>query len=84
MGWKNVDLRYVEQLVDTEQTAALAGMLKMLVQTGGSHTIAEMAEAVWQQMRKKGLESFQDGTAHLGYARPRKQEICLMLDRYRG
>ncbi len=35
----------------------------MLVQTGGSHTIAEMAEAVWQQMRKKGLESFQDGTA---------------------
>ena len=84
IGRENVDLRYVEQLVDTEQTAALAGMLKMLVQTGGSHTIAEMAEAVWQQMRKKGLESFQDGTAHLGYARPRKQEICLMLDRYRG
>ena len=84
IGMENVDLRYVEQLVDTEQTAALAGMLKMLVQTGGKHTIAEMAEAVWQQMRKKGLESFQDGTAHLGYARPRKQEICLMLDRYRG
>lgn len=84
IGTENMDLRYVEQLVDTEQTAALAGMLKMLIQAGGSHTIQQMSDAVWDQMRKKGLESFQEGAAHLGYARPRKQEIYLMLDRYRG
>ena len=80
-----IDLRYVEQLVDTEQTAALSGMLKYaLRQNSAQVSVEQLVEHIWTVLERKGLEAFFDGCARCGYALPRKQEIFLMLNRYRG
>lgn len=81
---EEVDLRYVEQITDTEQTAALAAMLKTAVKNGCEDSIGNIAGKIWKQLKDRGLESFQEGAPGPGFAQPRIQEIFLMLDRYRG
>jgi len=80
-----VDLRYVEQLIDSEQTAALAGMLKYaLTHLSGTSTVRQIAEMLISLAQQKGVEAFMDGYAYCGMALPRIQEIYAMLNRYRG
>ena len=80
-----VDLRYVEQLTDSEQTAALAGMMKYLVkQVTAPASVGQLAELLERLMKQKGLEAFMEGYAFCGYAQPRIQEIYAMLNRFRG
>ncbi|MCC8151923.1 MAG: hypothetical protein LIO96_10845 [Lachnospiraceae bacterium] len=79
-----VDLRYLEQLVDSEQTAALAGMMKYyMTKVTGPATVKRLAEMLERQMRQGGLEAFMDGYAWCGMAQPRVQEIYAMLNRSR-
>ena len=80
-----IDLRYVEQITDTEQVAALSGMLKAILRENTAQiSVEKAAEYLWQQMKRKGLECFFDGCPKCGYTEPRKQEIFLMLNRFRG
>ncbi len=82
---ENVDLRYVEQLVDGEQMAALAGMMKYVVKNvSGAVTVDRLAEMLGRLLAQKGCEAFMEGYAYCGMAAPRKQEIYAMLNRYRG
>ncbi len=80
-----IDLRYVEQLTDSEQTAALAGMMKyVLTKISGPVTVKQLAEMLDRVLKQGGLEAFMDGYAYCGTAEPRVQEIYAMLNRYRG
>ena len=86
LGRQNVDLRYMEQIVDSEQTAALGLILKYAVEKliDGRRTLPEIAGYVTGQLESKGLEFFAEG-GYIpgGYAMPRTQEIYGCLNRYR-
>lgn len=86
LGKQTVDLRYVEQLIDSEQTAALGLLLKYAVEklVDGRRTLSEIAEYLVRQIEDKGLEFFAEGGYIAGgYAIPRPQEIYACLNRYR-
>lgn len=79
-----VDLRCVEQLIDTEQTAALAAILKHIVKKGSiCMEMQELVAEINTLLKKKGMAAFVEGTLSCGYAYPRKEEIYLMLNRFR-
>ena len=79
-----VDLRCVEQLIDTEQTAALAAILKHIVKKGSiCMEMQELGAEINTLLKKKGMAAFVEGALSCGYAYPRKEEIYLMLNRFR-
>ena len=84
---ETVDLRLVEQLVDTEQLSALGYMLVYLEKNvfDGRRTLRQAAELLWQQLDQKGLAVLAGG-AYLpsGLAMPRRQELFACVNRYRG
>lgn len=86
LGKQNVDLRYIEQIVDSEQSAALGLLLKYAVEKliDGRRTLPEIAEYLIRQLDKEGLKFFAEGSyIPGGYAMPRPQEIYACLNRYR-
>ncbi len=86
IGKKEVDLRYIEQLVDTEQTASLGMILKYALEqlVDEKKTISQIIEYIEKELEKKGLQFFAEG-GHIpcGYAMPRVQEIYSCFNRYR-
>ena len=86
LGRQEVDLRYVEQLIDPEQTAALGLLLKYALEhlADGKKTIPEIVDYLQKQIHTKGLIAFADGSyLPCGYAIPRIQEIYSCFNRYR-
>ena len=86
LGKQNVDLRYIEQITDSEQTASLGLILKYAVENliDGKRTLPEIAGYIITRLEKKGLEFFAEGSyIPGGYAMPRPQEIYSCLNRYR-
>lgn len=86
IGRQTVDLRYVEQLIDSEQTAALSMLLKYTVEhlIDGKRTVSMVAATLYKMYSEKGLQAFSDGRPLSGgYAMPRIQEIYSCLNRYR-
>ena len=83
---ESVELRYLEQLKDQEQTAALAWILKFaeLKLMDGRKDLKKISEMIEMQIDKDGLESlFERGDVSSSLARPRKQEILACINRYR-
>ncbi len=83
---ESVELRYLEQLKDQEQTAALAWILKyvQLKLLDGRKDLKQIAGLLENQINQKGLESlFETGDVSASLARPRKQEILACINRYR-
>lgn len=80
-----IDVRYLEQLADNEQTTALAHMLVYIEQKllDGKHTLPEAVEMLWHRISEKGLSSISSGRNIPDMAMPRKQEILACLNRYR-
>ena len=86
LGKQNVDLRYIEQLIDSEQTAALGLLLKYTVEhlVDGKRTISETAQWLEQKLEQEGMVfAAERGVISGGYAIPRIQEIYSCLNRYR-
>ena len=86
LGYDAVELRYVEQLNDSEQTMALAYILKQLELTdmNGRRSMQELADLIERQLDAKGLESLFEGQdVRASLARPRRQEILACVSRYR-
>ena len=84
---ENIDLRYVEQLVDTEQLMALGYMLSYAQShlMDGRRTITEVVEKLIEIIDEKGLrEICESSYVPAGLAMPRRQEIFACFDRYRG
>lgn len=83
---ETVDLRYVEQLADSEQTAALAYLLRFGLeqQIDGKQTVRQIVETLYDLLEKRGWEPFCSSYVPCGLAKPRKQEIFACLNRFRG
>lgn len=82
-----VDLRYVEQLADTEQTVMLGYLLKYVLQnvSGGKKTLRETVTLLFDLIEKYGMEKIYGGSyLPTGLALPRKQEVYACLNRYRN
>lgn len=80
-----VDLRYVEQIIDSEQTSALSAMLRYaLCQCTERKTVSDLAHFLYYLMEEQGMEHFFEGNASCGYTKPRIQEVFAMINRYRG
>lgn len=83
---ETVDLRYVEQLADSEQTTTLAYLLKYMELHcfDGRTPLREIVPRLHAQLLEKGLSSINEG-AYLSsnLAMPRPQEIYACVNRYR-
>ena len=87
LGRQEIDLRYTEQLIDAEQTAALGLLLKYAVEhlADGRRTLPEIVQFFWKNLSLHGLSFFTENQKiSCGYATPRIQEIYACLNRYRG
>lgn len=82
-----IELRYVEQLADSEQLYALGCLVKyaQLQVFDGKKTLTEVVDILDQLLQEKGLAAV-CGSSYVpsGLAMPRRQEIFACLNRYRG
>lgn len=86
IGKSPVDLRFVEQLIDPEQTNALAQMLRYCVehQLLERHTVTDTVAMLEKEMQKGGITAISDTSyAACGLCMPRTQEIFACINRYR-
>ena len=85
IGRQDVDLRYIEQLTDSEQTAALALLLKYALAhlSDGHRTVSEIVSILEQKLKEEKFTFLEHGTVSCGYAMPRIQEIYSCFNRYR-
>lgn len=82
-----VDLRFVEQLADSEQTAALAQMIRFCLERDllSRYTLRETVSLLMKEYEKKGLAAFNSSSyTAMGLCMPRVQEIYACLNRFRG
>lgn len=87
VGKSPVDLRFVEQLIDSEQTNALAQMLRYCIehQLLERYTVTDTVALLQKEITKGGLTAVSDTSyAAMGLCMPRTQEIFACLNRYRG
>lgn len=87
VGKEQVDLRFVEQLVHGEQTAALAQMVRYCLekQLFSRMTVKQIVHTLNEEIRRGGLPAISDSSyAAMGLCMPREQEIFACLNRYRG
>lgn len=83
---ETIDLRYVEQLADSEQTASLgyAFLYAQLHLMDGKKTLQKVADEIMEQIRRHGLNSISGSSyPRTGLAMPRKQEILACINRFR-
>lgn len=83
---ETVDLRYVEQLADPEQTNGLAYLLRYALENvvDGKKTVQQTVRLLTDTLDKKGWEPFCSSYIPCGLAKPRTQEIYACLNRFRG
>ena len=83
---ETVDMRYVEQLVDSQQLTALAYLIKYmkLHSFDGKRTLGQAVEEICNHMDVKGFGAFCGGDIPGNLAMPRKQELYAALNRCRG
>ena len=82
-----VDLRYVEQIADAEQTTALgyALLYAKLHLMDGKKDLRTVADELMQIIETKGLSAILDSKyVKSNLAMPRKQEIMAAINRYRS
>ena len=88
IGKDTVELKYVEQITDSEQTTTLSYVLKNVIEemeTKKNASIEELAEKIWREIEGRGLSCLVKGTyIPSSLAMTRKQEIYACLNRYRG
>ena len=84
---ETIDLRYVEQLADGEQSAAL-GYCLLYAQRhllDGTRTLRQVVDGLEDLLDRAGLPALCEGQAAVAsLARPRRQEIFACFNRYRG
>ena len=86
IGYETVDLRYVEQLVDTEQLNTLAQSLRYLEEEifDGKKTLRQAVTELSKVLKRQGIAGICEGIVVPGnLAMPRTQEIYACMNRYR-
>ncbi|PNV65113.1 isopentenyl-diphosphate delta-isomerase [Rubneribacter badeniensis] len=86
LGKENVDVRFVEQIADPEQTAALAHLLRYGLErfADGTCPLTEVVERLFAVLEREGWAPFCGSFVPCGLAKPRKQEVFAALNRFRG
>ena len=88
IGKDTVELKYVEQIMDSEQTTTLSYVLKNVIEemeTKKNASLEELAEKIWREIETRGLSCLVKGSyIPSSLAMTRKQEIYACLNRYRG
>ncbi len=83
---ENIDLRYLEQLCDSEQLAMLAQLVKYaeLRVLDGKKTLAQVVDVLMEQVEREGFAAILGkNQVTSGLAMPRPQEIFACFNRYR-
>ena len=84
---ENIDVRYIEQLVDSEQLNALGYMLAYAQKHlfDGKKTLLQITDELYEKIHRDGIESV-CGLSYVpaGLALPRTQEFMAVVNRYRG
>ena len=86
LGRETIDLRYVEQLVDSEQLSALACCLLYAQRhlLDGRRDLAQVVDALEEVLSREGLAALSEERGGVpALARPRRQEIFACFDRFR-
>lgn len=81
-----IDLRYLEQLADSEQLNSLAQIMKYMrmQEADGRRNIGEIAEDIVKMLKESGFEKICGGGYLPGnLAMPRRQEIMACMNRWR-
>lgn len=84
---ETIDLRYVEQIADSEQVTALGACLCYAQQhlLDRKRSVQEVVGIIEDKIEKEGLASLNRGKSSIAnMAVPRRQEIFACLNRYRG
>lgn len=83
---ETIDLRYVEQIVDSEQVSALGACVRYAQQNlmDKKYSIQDIIGNLEDKIEKDGLASLSQRSSVANMAVPRKQEIFACLNRYRG
>ena len=84
---ETIDLRYVEQITDSEQVTALGYCVKYAQRhlLDGTRTLQEVVAMLEKKIEKESLAALCESTSSVAnLARPRTQEIFACFDRYRG
>ncbi|MBM6905078.1 ABC-ATPase domain-containing protein [Collinsella tanakaei] len=88
VGGGSVDVRLVEQLVDEEQTSALAQCVRCAAARGlldGAHTAGDIVAALYAMIDERGWSAWSEhGDASCGLALPRPHELFAALNRWRA
>ena len=86
LGKESIDLRYIEQLVDPEQTAALGQMLKYAREhlIDNKKSLSQVIALLEEKLENEGLAGICSSSyTPCGLAMPRRQEIYSCFNRYR-
>ena len=83
---ENINVRYLEQLSDSEQTTALAQLLRFGLENviDGRRTVQESVNMIYETLNTKGWEPFCGSYIPCGLAKPRIQELFACINRFRG
>lgn len=84
---ETIDLRYVEQIVDSEQVTALGHCIKYAQKNifDGKTTLLQVVDQLEAVMEKQGMAAVCESRSSVAnMARPRRQEIFACFDRYRS
>lgn len=81
---QSIDLRYLEQLTDAEQTAAIGYILCHVTESAVGKSLCEAVESAMQEIRRNGILSVAPGRYCPQFlAMPRKHEVFAALCRLR-
>lgn len=83
---ENINIRYLEQLTDQEQTSGLAYLLRFALEQvqDGKHTVQQTVQIVMDKLEREGWEAFCSSYVPCGLVKPRAQEVYACLNRFRG
>lgn len=87
IGKTEVDLKYLEQLTDIEQTTTLGHCLKMLVveMEKKPQNLDVLVDNLWKKIQLKGFSAlFEEKYLPVDLAQVRKIDIYMCVNRYRG
>ena len=86
LNHESVELRFVEQLVDQEQTNLLGAMLRCLEENyfDGRSTLPQCIERIYRKLTSDGFDAVCASSVPGNLAMVRPQELWAMVNRYRG
>lgn len=84
---ENIDVRYLEQLIDNGQTVAIGYFLKYMMETMSDNkkSMQEIVETLYKQIKQRGFSHIIPKGYSAGFCvLPRKQEVYAAWNRFRG